>query len=74
MMAATVAAEPVESYADVAVERWHHERLLRPRRGQSRRHNPRFCCCLTCADGREATGQRPLIPLYARRPLPEVRP
>lgn len=52
-------AETVESYGEVAVERWQHTDAHRPGR---RKHSPTTCSCLACADGREVTGMTPFKP------------
>jgi hypothetical protein len=64
----------VESYADVAVERWGRTMGADPRGGFGRRHEARSCGCLVCADGRDALGLIALKPLFARRSWPEARP
>lgn len=68
------ATNAVESYADQAIERWQRQQSFRMHGGRPGPHDPRFCECLVCADGREQTGQRALIPWLARRSLPEIQP
>lgn len=65
--------ELVDSYADLAVERWQRSMRADPRGGFGRNHDPRACCCLVCGDGREALGHPALVPYFARRSWPEAR-
>lgn len=64
----------VESYADRAVARWQRLGYLPGRAAWNSPHAPSFCGCLACADGREATGQPPLLPVFARLRVEEARP
>lgn len=64
-------SESVESYAGRAIERWQRTMRTGPR-GSFSKDDVRACLCCVCADGREALGLAPLVPLFARRSWPEV--
>jgi hypothetical protein len=49
----------VESYGDIAVERWQRTDSWREGR---RKHSPTNCPCFACADGRELLGLTPFKP------------
>lgn len=62
---ADLQAGPVESYGDVAIERW--QRQSHYGRGS---HRHATCPCIVCADGRALAGTQPFRPswraLFAR--------
>lgn len=67
-------SDSVDSYADIAIDRWQRTMRADLRGGFAGHHDPRACGCLPCADGRELLNLAPLTPLFARRSWPEVTP
>lgn len=62
MAAPGLSSQAVETYGDVAIERWQAQ----PQSGRGSRgpHRPNVCVCISCSDGRALLGMQPFRPSW----------